>query len=330
MKKFLPIVALLIALFAVGSVAAQTQTQATITASPDNVTVGDPIQLTVTAIHPAGTQAIWPQLEATWGDFIVRGQSPVTTTDNGDGTVTSTQIIDARLFAPGAFQTPPLTITIADSSGQTSSLTAVSIPITVQSVLVDGDTQLRDIKPQSNLPLPASWPWIAAGLAALAAAILWLAYRRGRAASDNRLPHEVALDALTAVEKQQLAENGRFKEHYSLVTNTLRAYVEQTQAIQATDRTTTELKSELQKTTLTTQQARQFIDLLQAGDLVKFARFTPDVTSAHALVGDARAFIEATKPLPEEKEQQPKKKDRRLSVQSPISTFQSSQTEATP
>ena len=330
MKKFLPIVALLMALFAVGSVAAQSQTQAAITASPDNVTVGDPIQLTVTVTHPAGTQAIMPELEPTWGDFIVRGQSPVTTTDNGDGTVTSTQIIDARLFAPGAFQTPSLTITIADSSGQTSSLTAVPITLNVQSVLVDGDTQLRDIKPQSSLPLPASWPWIAAGLTALAAAIVWLAYRRGQAASDNRLPHEVALDALTAVEKQQLAENGRFKEHYSLITNTLRAYVEQTQAIQATDLTTTELKSELRQTTLTTTQARQFIDLLQAGDLVKFARFTPDLTSAHILVDEARAFIEATKPLPEEKEQQPKKKDRRVSVQSPIANLQSSQTEATP
>jgi hypothetical protein len=298
LKKLLPLIALLIAFLAVGSVAAQTAVSATITPDQEALTVGDPIELTIQVTHPAGTQAIMPQLEPNWGDFIVRGQSPATTTNNSDGSVTTSQTIDARLFAPGAFQTPPLPIILADAAGQTSQIQAAPINLMVQSVLVEGDTELRDIKPQAALPLPFAWPWLLTGFSLMAFAV-WLFARQIRQSIDNRLPHEVALDALAEVERQKLAENGRFKPHYSLITDTLRQYVEQTQGIPATDRTTAELRRELEQTTLTEEQTQQFIDLLQIGDLVKFARVTPTAINAAEHLTQARRFIEATKPAVE-------------------------------
>ena len=328
MKKLIPIIAIIIALFAVGIAAAQTPANVTITPSTDSVTVGDPVELTVTVNHPAGTQVLMPTLEPNWGSFIVRSQSPVTTVDNGDGTATSTQLIDTRLFAPGAFETPPLNITIADSNGQITEVAAPPIPIIVNSVLVEGDTELRDIKPQATLPGALTWPIFVAALGALIAGIVWFMARRVKEAFDNRLPHEVALDTLAAVEKERLPENGRFKEHYTLITDALRAYVEQTQGIQATDRTTAEIQTELSKSSLTTEQAKQFTTILSESDLVKFAKFTPDIESAHALVAESRQFIEETKPEPVEKDQKSKKKDGRSGTQSPISNLQSPNTEA--
>ena len=317
MKKVIPIIAIIIALFAVGVVAAQTPASVTITPSTDSVTVGDPVELTVTVNHPAGTQVLMPELEPNWGNFIVRSQSPVTTVDNGDGTATSTQLIDTRLFAPGAFETPPLNITIADSNGRLTEASAPPIAITVNSVLVEGDTELRDIKPQATLPGALTWPIFVAALGALIAGIVWFIARRVKESFDNRLPHEVALDTLTAVEREQLPENGRFKEHYTLVTDALRAYVEQTQGIQATDRTTSEIQKELSKSTLTTEQAKQFTTILSESDLVKFAQFTPDIESAHALVTESRQFIEETKPEPVEKDKKSKNKNGRSGTQSP-------------
>jgi hypothetical protein len=299
MKKIIPIIiVILIALLVVGSAAAQEPGIVTITPSTDSVTVGDPVELTVTVTHPAGTQVLMPQLEPSLGSFIVRSQSPVTTKDNGDGTVASTQIIDVRLFAPGAFETPPLVVSIADSSGQITEISAPPAAITVNSVLVEGDTALRDIKPQAALPGALTWPAVLAAIGALIATAIWFVARRVKAAFDNRLPHEAALDALTAVEKERLPENGRFQEHYTLVTDTLRAYVEQTQGIQATDRTTAEIQKELQKSSLTKEQAQQFSRILSESDLVKFAKFIPDLESAHALVSEAKQFVEATKPEP--------------------------------
>ncbi|MCZ7672740.1 MAG: hypothetical protein M5U34_39290 [Chloroflexi bacterium] len=91
MRKVIPIFAIIIALFAVGMAAAQSAATVVITPSTNSVTVGDPVELTVTVTHPAGTQVLMPALEANWGDFVVRSQSPVNTVDNGDGTATSTQ-----------------------------------------------------------------------------------------------------------------------------------------------------------------------------------------------------------------------------------------------
>lgn len=329
MKKLLPLIALLLALILAGTAVAQTNATAAITADRADATVGDPIHLTVTVTHPAGTQAIFPQLDQQWGDFLVRQQSPVTTVSNADGSLTSTQTVDVRLFAPGAFLTPPLTITLADAGGQTSEINAAPINVTIQSVLVEGDTSLRDIKPQAALPFPASWPWMAAGLAAVAAVVVWFIYRRAKIMLDNRLPHEVALAVLADVERQQLAANGRFKTHYSLITDALRAYVEQTQGIPATDRTTRELKSELARTTLTERQAQQLLAVLEAGDLVKFARVTPTLAEAQTAVSEARQFIEETKPAPAA-EETAKKKDGRPAAKSPVSNLQSSTTEARP
>ena len=306
MKKLMPIIAIIIALLAVGVAAAQTAANVTITPNTDSVTVGDPVQLTVTVNHTAGTQVLMPQLEPNWGSFIVRSQSPVEMVDNGDGTAVTTQIIDVRLFTPGAFETPPLNISIADGSGQIIEAVAPAVPITVNSVLVEGDTELRDIKPQATLPSGFTWLVFVAATGAFIAAIVWFIARRVKEAFDNRLPHEVALDTLTAVEKENLPENGRFQQHYTLITDALRTYVEQTQGIQATDRTTAEIQKELTTTTLTKEQARQFITILTESDLVKFAKFTPDIASAHTLVTQAKQFVEDTKPepIPEDKKKQ--------------------------
>jgi hypothetical protein len=338
MKKIIPILAILIALLTVGVAAAQAPAAVTITPSTDSVTVGDPVELTVTVTHPAGTQVLMPQLEPNWGNFVVRSQSPVETVDNGDGTATTTQTIDVRLFAPGAFETPPFVVSIADSSGQVTEIAAAPVPVTVNSVLVEGDAELRDIKPQATMPSTFAWPVLVAAVGALIAAAVWFIARRVKESFDNRLPHEVALDTLTAIEQEQLPENGRFKAHYTRVTDTLRAYVEQTQGIQATDRTTAEIQKELAQTSLTTEQARQFTAILAESDLVKFARVTPGIDSAHDIVAQARQFVADTKPAEDEnnKDQRTrpepveglKMKDKPADSQSSIFNHQSSPTEA--
>ncbi len=51
------------------------------------------------------------------------------------------------------------------------------------------------------------------------------------AAVDNRLPHEIALDDLTRIGQLGLPEQNRFKEHYTLVSDTIRIYIERTQGV---------------------------------------------------------------------------------------------------
>ena len=298
---FIPLLIAML-LVAAGPAAAQPTdpVAATLSAPDSHFTVGDPVQLTLAVTHPAGYQVILPQIAPTWGDFTVVSQSPATTTANGDGTETTTATIDTRLFQSGSFSTPALELSVTDGQGNLQAVTAAPAAVAIASVLQASDAELRDIKPQASLPLPVAWPWILAGLAvvsALAAAIVWRA-RRHKVAVDNRLPHEVALDGLALIEAMRLPEQGRFKEHTTLVSDTVRVYVERRYDIPALERTTGEIRPDLKRTDMTPEVMALLIAFLQESDLIKFSEYTPDAESADRLLARARMIVEATKPSP--------------------------------
>jgi len=282
--------------------------QVSLTASQQELTVGDPVQLTLVVTHPAGYQVIVPQLDPVWGDFEVRRQSPATTTVNDNGTATTRQTIEVTLFRPGDFVTPELPLTISDGAGHVMEAVAPSVSLTVTPTLTEEDNELRDLKPQAALSVPPLWPWVLGGLllAGAAGAAGWWAFRRwrgkpfGRAAVvDNRPAWQVALDELARIESLGLLEQGRFKEYYSLITDCLRAYLEGQFDLRALERTTSELKAALRQSDLEPEPVRQLLALFAESDLVKFAKFTPQVPAARQAMARAQAFVDQTRPQPE-------------------------------
>ncbi len=299
---FIPLL-LLIALFMVGTAAAQTPVTAVVIAPEGPFTVGDPVELQLAVTHPVGYHIIQPELPENWGDFFVNSQSPATTVTLDDGTEMTMVLIDTRLFAPGEFSTPPLTITVTDGAGQLSEVTAAPVPVTLASVLVEGDSELRDIKPQAEMPFVNLLPWIAAVLLLAAFGslfFLWWKRRQARlalAAVDNRLPHEIAFDDLTRIGQLGLPEQNRFKEHYTLVSDTIRIYIERTQSVPMLERTTGEIRSGLRSSSLTANNTQQLIVFLEESDLVKFSKFAPSEAEAYELITQARQIVEVTKPI---------------------------------
>ncbi|UCG22880.1 MAG: hypothetical protein JSW55_11955 [Chloroflexota bacterium] len=298
---------LIVALVAALPAAAQSGQigQATLSAPEGELTVGDPIAMTLSVTHPADHHVIAPELETSWGDFTVQNISAPQTTASDDGTVTTELVVDARLFAPGAFSTPPLAVKIADDAGQVVELIAQPLTVEIGSVLVEGDSELRDIKPQAELPYVNLIPWIVAGvILAGAALVIVLLVRRSRAkralaAVDNRLPHEVALDELGRIEGLHLPDAARFKEHYSLISDCLRLYMERRFGVPMLERTTAEIDAELRETSLPQPMASQYVSLLDVSDLVKFSKFRPDASSAYDLLESARQIVIITKPAGE-------------------------------
>ncbi len=301
-RSFQVIAIFVLLLLAVGQAAAQENgpLMATLRAPEGQFTVGDPIQVTLAVTHPAGYQVIQPTLPESWGDLTVAGLSPAATAVNDDGSETTTLLIDARLFQPGDFSTPPLEVTVTDGQGGLQKVWAAPAAVSIASVLQEGDTALRDIKPQAALPLPAAWPWIVADLAAVAVAavVIWQVRRRVQPIMDPRLAHEIALDGLAAIDGLALPEKGHFKQHYTLVSDTVRIYVERRFGVPALERTTGEIRADLAGSAMSPEAAALFIAFLQESDLVKFSEWAPDVQSAHQLLARGRMIVEATKPEP--------------------------------
>lgn len=303
-QRFLPmmlmmgLVALVLALLT--AVTSNAQSIATITTDQQEITVGDPVVLTVSVTHPEDSIVLFPELEPHWGDLVVRNQSPALTTSNSDGTAVTSQQIDVRLFAPGAFQTPPLTVTISDNAGNLTETVADPLPLAVQSVLIEGDTDLRDIKPQAQLPTPAIWPYVLVSLFAGVAAIAFIIWKRrgGRLFVDNRLPHEKALATLTHIDKQNYPANGRYKEQYAAVSDTLRRYFEAIGDVPMTDRTTAEIRHDLAASQMKQADADRLLMILEDSDWVKFAKVQPSQHEAERLTQNARQLVLDTKPQP--------------------------------
>lgn len=278
-----------------GQTFAQGNLEATMTVEPTEATVGDPILLTATVTHPTGYLVIPPTIGPEWGAFTIAGQEPPQTTDRGDGTSTTTITFDARLFAPGAYTTPPLQLAVTDGAGQLIDIFAAPVDVTITSVLVEGDTELRDIKPQAELPGGSLLPWLVGGGLAFAAAGLFVWWRRRSApvVVDNRSPGQIALDNLAAIEAQNLPQLSRYQEHYTQVADTVRAYLAAVYAIPVLERTTGEIRDDLAQAGVSGALRAQIVNFLQTSDLVKFANFTPDPESAAELVADARQIVAA-------------------------------------
>jgi len=309
---FIPFLIFLVLLVAGPAAAQSSDTATAVLAVPDGqLTVGDPIEMTLSVTHPADYHVIMPELTGEWGSFLVQSQSAPITQANGDGTESTSQVIDARIFAPGSFTTPPVIVSLTDDAGQVSEILAEPVALAISSVLVEGDSALRDIKPQAAMPYINILLWVLATvIVVLIIGVIVLLVRRRRArralaALDNRLPHEVALDELDRIEGLHLPDAGQFKEHFTLVSDTLRIYMEIITKVPMMERTTAEIQKGLKQADLEPSIAAHLLSVLDVSDLVKFSKFTPEPASAYAIVTSARQIVQGTIPVVAEEENRP-------------------------
>jgi hypothetical protein len=271
-------------------------------AETDSYTVGDPILLQLTVQHPPGTHLIVPDLPEEWGNFTLVSVGVPDTTTAADGHKTTTITLDTRLFAPGEFQTPPLTLQLADTTGRLTEFEIPAVPINVQSVLVEGDSALRDIKPPVDLPAGSTLLLFLGGLTLgiVGAGVAYWYWRNGRIMPvpvDNRPATIIALDELDQLEQQQLPAQGKFKPYYTALSHTLRRFLGREYGIAVEERTTMELSYALQQRPHPAAELRrQFVHLLHECDLVKFADAPSSPAQAAAILADMRAAIQSAQP----------------------------------
>lgn len=280
------------------------QLNVVLVADDREITVGDPLVLTISAVYPDGYHVIFPRLPQEWGSFEVRSQTPQPTTVNADLTRTAKQVIEVVLFAPGDHRTPEISVSFRGPDGEIVERLVRPAVVHVTSVITRGDEELRDIKSQADISVPSLWPWTlgatAMGLVGLAAFVIWR--RRsmfGPLVSDwvdPRTPFEVAMDQLDNIEELDLPSEGRFKEHYMLVTDTVRGYLYREFKLTAPDRTTTETAFELSTSDVPTSERREIVNVLEDGDLVKFSKFVPAHDPSWEVVHRTRALIQAMRP----------------------------------
>jgi hypothetical protein len=298
-KWLISLIVLALMLTVVSGVSAQSNIIATLSVGGEAITVGDVIPLTLQVTHPAGWRVIVPTLEKQWGDFEVRSQATPTIVSNGDGSETTAQKIEVARMRPGEAQTPALTLSIADDQGNLQNVEVAPVSVVVQSVLVAGDTTLRDIKPQADLMTSQRliWPLIAAAaLVVIGLVVYFINRRRNRPVVDKRTPRERALATLKTLEAQNLQTPADVKAACVEIAVCLRDYIAATTTIQAHDLTTSELARQMKLNDIPAEWNIQAIEVLRACDVVKFAGDVLELSMIHGLIDMVELLVAQSPP----------------------------------
>lgn len=290
-KKILFICALLSGFWSV----AQVEWEASV--DTNAIRIGEQLTLTLRAGSLEEGTVIWPQFGDTLGDLEVVQVEDIDTMD-GESMV---QHLRLTSFDTGFAIIAPIRLVVKGDTQSTSPLL-----IRVNDVPVDDDQELYDIKAPIEAPFNwLKWSLIILGSGLILFMIFWI-YRRITRKEETgpirivnrREPWEEFLERLRQREEKR-SWDGNVKEHYSVISEVLRDYLERPFGVDALEVPTSEIQVNVRSLPWMSEDRNTLIDLLSRADLVKFAKSNPGPEVARDDLLKAIRLIERTHPRKE-------------------------------
>lgn len=282
------------------------------TLSTNTIRIGDPIDLTLAALHRPGALVEFPISELGCGkDVIVRSAETQETIPAGNGlerTVRRFQLTSLVVSNHIVAENASVLVHAPDGAIATQSMPFVSFEVLPSLAPGESDPRPLDLA-LAHWPPPPSRVLRNISLLLLALAILvvlaiFLARRfastssviRSRSAPPTP-PHVIALSALDSLAARNLPAQRLCEPFYVALSSIVRNYLEGRFALNAPDQTTEEfIRTSLRASVLSAAQRRLLAEFLEQADLVKFARETPSASEMETAFSSARDFVLQTAP----------------------------------
>ena len=273
--------------------------------APDGpLTIGDRIELKITAQFPAGWRVRFPAPGEKLGEFQVGEHKLLPAA--GEGVAQRQEwIVSLVCFRTGRFEVPEIRTTFTDPQGQETEKSTPPIPVEIVSVIKDQKPELRDLKPQVELPEDYTWVWIGLLCVLIGAAAAMFLRRflknRKRPKSLDILriplipPHEEARRALDALLAKNLPVRGLLREFYFELSEIIRRMVGRQYNVIALERTTVEILEELHPVPHEPLSLKNLEDVLERCDLIKFAKHEPLPEEQAGLLEGTRGLIDSVR-----------------------------------
>lgn len=274
--------------------------------SPDPSQVGDLIKLEVTAAYPSGYTVNLPLgLNFEPMHLVSVDESEPESTGQGLRKIFT---ITLQHFAVGEAKVPAFPITYLAPDGAVKTAQVPETPFTVSSLLAnEPDPKRQGEDPPVSLEYPnrTAETILYSGLVALVLGLVGglLFARWRRRPRPVVLPppvpaHITAMHALEELEKADLINKNQFQDYYLELTEIAKAYIEGRFGVPALDRTTDELRRDLERLApqIAPLKPSDIVRFLMDCDLVKFARFAPPPTEAQEALKSVRGMVEVTLP----------------------------------
>jgi hypothetical protein len=251
----------------------------------------------------------WPAIGDTLGSKVeVISVGPIDTTlpaESNSTRIFQHQRITVSVYDSGYYNIPPLRFTV----NQDSAHPLFTRPLLLEVHTVPTDTsaaKIKDIKPP--LGEPFNWRWylgyiywglaILLVIAAIVILIVYLARKRKRVVpvpEKPRVPaHITALASLERIRQEQVWKEGRVKEYYSAISDTVRLYIEERFLLNALESTTDEIMLLFRSQVVDDVSKDKLRQLLTLSDLVKFAKLFPVQAEHELTLSNAFDFVRGT------------------------------------
>jgi hypothetical protein len=274
--------------------------------------IGDAIGARIVVSLDPGVRLGADPVTAEWGDAqVLSGAWQPETPGAPSGTRVWSGTI--AIYKVGAVTVPAVALPVVEGE-RAATIATAPVSLTIKGTVGpgkpgEGDLDLANLKPPASIP-PDYGP-LEKGLAALAAllaatGVAWWLIRRyaskfaAVAVPEDPFrklsPHVWAYEELRKLLDRRLAEEGKIGAFYDELTRIVKMYLEGRYRIDLLERTTTEVPAALQQAGAPAEPARLARTLLEAGDLVKFARLRSGPVECRASVDEAYRLVDLTKP----------------------------------
>lgn len=304
----LKIASLIIIIFIAGAANAQ-QIKATASLDSTNILLGDQIKLLLEIDHPKNVDVQFPAVPDTLIDYIeVLDRSGIDTVEMDDENFRKQiQSYLITSFDSGSYQIPPFWFKI-DIDGKTDSVPTNGVNLNVFSIPIDTTRGPTDIKMPYDAPvnLKEVTPYILGAI--LIGAILFFIFyaisRRKKKKPIFTLPkkpkepaHVIALRELDRIKNEKIWQQGKTKQFYIEVTETLRKYIEDRFGIPALEYTSDETLERFRSNPklLKEKTFENLQQILKLADLVKFAKYQTLPDDDNMTLVNAFFFVNETK-----------------------------------
>lgn len=256
----------------------------------NEILIGQQIKYRVEISFPINTYRLqWFDVPSEVNHFTIVAKDKIDSATNQDintfgQTIILTSFDSGRQFIPSM----PLKITGINGESAATMFTD-SIPINVMHSPLDSIQPFHDIK--SIIEVKAGWSWwvwalIIGGAILLLVMILLLIKRLRKKKQDIEIfaskltPYEEAVQALSALDEEQLLNKHEEKEFHLRLSQIFKRYLSRKLKVNKMHLTTDDLLIELTPMDVEKQSVANLANSLKMGNAVKFAQFIPSATDS--------------------------------------------------